>query len=179
MAAFEELIYKYDRQVLAVAASFKNNEDDAKDIYQEVFIRVYKNIGSFQYKSQFSTWLFRIATNVCLTHRMRQKRHESEISSVPSSDPESGETEDIYNTIADCSSEADGELNKQERLKYIRLAMRRLPEKQRMVFTLKHLQGYKIKEIAEMLGSSEGTVKKYLFTAVHKLREELKDFKND
>ena len=58
MSAFEELVYRYDRQVLNIAKSFRNSDDDAKDIYQEVFIRVFRGIKNFQFKSEFSTWLF-------------------------------------------------------------------------------------------------------------------------
>src|SRR5687767_12049298 len=74
--AFEQLVRTYDRQVLSLAMSLMQNEEDAKDIYQEVFIRVYRALPNFRMESKFSTWLHRIVTNVCLTHRSRRKRHE-------------------------------------------------------------------------------------------------------
>src|SRR6185503_13603681 len=74
--AFERLVQLYDRQVLSLALSLMRNEEDAKDIYQEVFIRVYRALPKFRMDSKFSTWLHRIVTNVCLTHRSRSKRYE-------------------------------------------------------------------------------------------------------
>ena len=67
--ALEELIYRYDKMVLRLAMKYTGDSDDAKDIYQEVFIRVYKNLSRFQFKSEFSTWLFRITSNVCISLR--------------------------------------------------------------------------------------------------------------
>ncbi|GJQ21347.1 MAG: hypothetical protein HBSIN02_17020 [Bacteroidia bacterium] len=75
MAAFEQLVHRYDSHVLSMAASFVNNAEDAKDIYQEVFLRVYRGLRKFELRSEFSTWLYRIATNVCLSHRSRRKRN--------------------------------------------------------------------------------------------------------
>ena len=72
-SAFEELVYRYDRNVLSIALKYALNEDDAKDLYQEVFIRVYRGLKNFRFQSEFSTWLFRITTNVCLTSRGRSK----------------------------------------------------------------------------------------------------------
>ena len=73
--AFEELVQRYDKQVLTIALSRVQNPEDAKDIYQEVFIRVYRAIKSFRLDSKFSTWLHRITINVCLTHRSRKRKH--------------------------------------------------------------------------------------------------------
>jgi RNA polymerase sigma-70 factor, ECF subfamily len=75
MDAFEQLVQRYDRRVLTIAAGYVNSADDAKDIFQEVFLRVYKGLPKFEHRSEFSTWLFRITTNVCLSHRSRDKRH--------------------------------------------------------------------------------------------------------
>ena len=74
-SAFEELVYRYDRSVLSIALKYSVNEDDAKDLYQEVFIRVYKGLKNFRFQSEFSTWLFRVTTNVCLTYKNRSKHH--------------------------------------------------------------------------------------------------------
>ena len=71
--AFEQLVYRYDRSVLSIAMRFVNDPDEAKDIYQEVFIRIFKGLKKFEFKSEFSTWIFRITTNVCLTHKARSK----------------------------------------------------------------------------------------------------------
>jgi RNA polymerase sigma-70 factor (ECF subfamily) len=73
MAAFEELVYRYDRHVMNIAKSFRNNDDDAKDIYQEVFLRVYRGLKNFQFKSEFSTWLYRIKLCVYYNAIMKEK----------------------------------------------------------------------------------------------------------
>ena len=73
--AFDELVCRYDKQVLSLAARYVNQADEAKDIYQEVFLRAYKGLKKFQSRSEFATWLYRITTNVCLTHGARRKNH--------------------------------------------------------------------------------------------------------
>ena len=169
--AFEELVYRYDRNVLSVALKYANNEDDAKDLYQEVFIRVYRGLRNFRFQSEFSTWLFRITTNVCLTYKSRSKEHlrvsidrsfdddEQEINSSPELVYEGSSPEEIS------SGTNIGEI--------VNDAVESLSPKQKMTFILKHYEGYKIREIAEMMNCKEGTVKKYLFDATKNLRKKL------
>ena len=170
MASFEELVYRYDHHVMNIAKSFRNSDDDAKDIYQEVFMRVFKGLKNFQFKSEFTTWLFRITTNVCLTFQSRKKNHDS-----LDQDISLGEENSITlsEKISDYST-ADEFIINSETAKYIQLAVDTLPPKQKMVFTLKYYEEYKIKEIAEMMQCSEGAVKRYLFVATHKMRDKLK-----
>ncbi len=170
-ARFEELVYRYDRQVLSMALKYAKDEDDAKDIYQEVFIRVFKGLKNFQFKSEFSTWLFRITTNVCLTYKSRgNKRKFVSIS----------EEWDDKDYQKDFTPEADQNETSPESLlsgneirEYVDEAIDLLPPKQKMCFILKHYEGYKIKEIAGMMNCKEGTIKKYLFESVQKLRTHL------
>lgn len=171
MSSFEELVYRYDRHVLNIAKSFRNNEDDAKDINQEVFMRVYKGLKNFQFKSEFSTWLFRVTTNVCITHQSRKKDHDS-LNKEIYSDDESSIT--LADTLTDNKS-ADELTFEKDISKHINKALDELSPQQKMVFTLKHFEEYKIREIAEMMQCSEGAVKKYLFTATHKMRDKLKN----
>lgn len=166
--AFETLVYKYDSRVLSVALRYVGNEDDAKDIYQEVFIRAFRGIKNFQFKSEFSTWLFRITTNVCLTFKSRNKgRKYMSISENYDEDSSS----DIELIDPDSSPEAGVSGNEIGYL--IDQAVESLPPRQKMTFILKHYDGYKIREIAEILDCNEGTIKKYLFEATRKLREKL------
>ncbi len=170
MTAFEELVYRYDRHVLNIAKSFRNNDDDAKDIYQEVFIRVYRGLKNFQFKSEFSTWLYRITANVCITYQSRKKQHDS-------IDKEIGNDDDGQTTFAEY---LPGELKTDDTAigsdlsKHINKALDTLPPKQKMAFTLKYYEDYKIKEIADIMQCNEGTIKRYLFTATNKMRERLK-----
>jgi RNA polymerase sigma-70 factor (ECF subfamily) len=151
-----------------------NSSDDAKDIYQEVFIRVYRGLSKFQYKSEFSTWLFRITTNVCLTHKMRGRKHAHASLDQNVNDVD-GRTHSLKDTLPDHSA-TDEHAHNAEVSARVEQALMTLSPRQRMVFTLKHYEGYKIKEIAEMLKCSEGTIKKYLFEATGRLRVQLREF---
>ncbi len=170
-AAFEQLVYLYDKNVLSLALKYIQDNDLAKDIYQEVFIRVYKGLKNFQFKSEFSTWLFRITTNVCLTYKTKIQ------SSVFVSIDEENREGDPVREIKDESWESSPDMSVSGSEIQLRInnALEQIPVKQKMVFVLKHYQGYKIREIADMMECQEGTVKKYLFEAVHTLRDKLKD----
>jgi RNA polymerase sigma-70 factor (ECF subfamily) len=176
MDAFEQLVQRYDKRVLTIAAGYVNCSDDAKDIYQEVFLRVYKGLPKFQYKSEFSTWLFRITTNVCLSHRMRGRRH-SHTSLDQNVNDEDSHHHALKDTIAG-DTFTDQQTHDAEISMKVEQALKTLSPRQRMVFSLKHYDGYKLKEIAGMMKCSEGTVKKYLFEATARLRKQLKDFVN-
>lgn len=173
ITAFETLLYRYDRQVLNIAASFRNNDDDAQDIYQEVFMRVYKGLKNFEFRSEFSTWLFRITTNVCISYENKKKRTKHD-----SLDRNLFTDEESSSTLGDLISGEDntdrGILNKDTKQR-VDKAVQTLPPKQKMAFTLKYFDGYKIKEIAEMMNCNEGTVKRYIFNSTGKMRELLKD----
>ncbi|GAB1348799.1 RNA polymerase sigma factor RpoE [Ignavibacteriales bacterium] len=158
--AFEALIKKYDRKVITLALKYTRSEEDAKDIYQEVFIRVYKNISKFEFKSEFSTWLFRIATNVCLTHIEKNKKQQTV--DLLSNDSMGDEDDSSTIELADNEPNPEMALGNSELSEAIKKAVETLSAKQKLVFTLKHYEGYKLKEIAEMTGLVEGTVKRYL-----------------
>jgi RNA polymerase sigma-70 factor (ECF subfamily) len=170
MASFEELVYRYDHHVLNIAKSFRNSDEDAKDIYQEVFIRVFRGLKNFQFKSEFTTWLFRITTNVCLTFQSRKKNHDSLDTNISLGEDN---VTTLAENISDYTSADELVLNKETAI-YIQLAVNDLPPKQKMAFTLKYYEEYKIRQIAEMMQCSEGAVKRYLFVATHKLRDKLK-----
>jgi RNA polymerase sigma-70 factor (ECF subfamily) len=165
--AFEQLVMKYDRIVLNIAYGYRNSKEDAQDIYQEVFIRVYKNLSGFQFKSEFSTWLFRITTNVCISYKRKVNRpnhfslddenNSSTISNIPVED--SLLPDNVF-----VNTEFGNKINK---------ALNTLSPNQKMSFLLKHHEGYKIKEIAGLMSCKEGTIKKYLFEAVRKLKVQL------
>ena len=167
LLALEELIYRYDKMVLRLAMRYTGDSDDAKDIYQEVFIRVYKSLASFQFKSEFSTWLFRITSNVCISFKrkyskakhfsLNDEENSDYVSVIPEDDALSPD-----NLIV--NSESSDKINK---------ALNTLSPNQKMSFLLKHYEGYKIREIAEMMNCKEGTIKKYLFEAVRKLKVQL------
>jgi RNA polymerase sigma-70 factor (ECF subfamily) len=172
-SSFEQLVFRYDKEVLTIAARFVRNSDDAKDIYQEVFLRVYQGLRRFKMQSEFATWLYRITTNVCLTHRSRRKKqaHVSldEDHEENESEPHAAHVAVSKDPLPDQRA-IDGEISG-----YVEQAMDALSPQQRMVFTLKHYQGLKLREIAELMQCTEGTVKKHLFTATQRMRDKLKD----
>jgi RNA polymerase sigma-70 factor (ECF subfamily) len=170
-SAFEELIYNYDKKVLALAMKYVKNEDDAKDIYQDAFIRVYKGLKKFQFNSEFSTWLYRIVVNVCLTHKTKSSKREF-VSIHPDNEDE---TVSSGIEIEDSEPAPERAVTSMEISEHINKALETLPPRQKMIFILKHYEGYKLKEIAEMLRCGEGTIKKYLFEAVRKMRTQLAD----
>jgi RNA polymerase sigma-70 factor (ECF subfamily) len=174
MNAFEQLVQRHDKRVLTIAAGYVHSADDAKDIYQEVFLRVYKGLPKFQHKSEFSTWIFRITTNVCLTHRSRKSKnpHTSLDQSI---NDEDGQPYALKDKLSG-NSAADQQTHDAEITLRVEQALKILSPRQRMVFTMKHYEGYKLREIAEMMKCNEGTVKKYLFEATTRLRKKLKDF---
>jgi RNA polymerase sigma-70 factor (ECF subfamily) len=169
--AFEQLIYRYDRTVLSIALKYTGNIDDAKDLYQEVFIRAYRGINNFQFRSEFSTWLYRIAVNVCLSYKSRSKKYLKV--SIYEMDDDTDFTKDaseqlIYEGLSPEEAAAGSEL-----AEIVDAALETLSPRQKITFVLKHYEGYKIREIAEMLNCKEGTVKKYLFDAIKNLRKKL------
>jgi len=169
--AFEELVYRYDRNVLSITMRYAIHEDDAKDLYQEVFIRVYRGLKSFRFKSEFSTWLFRITTNVCLTYKSRSKEH---LRVSIHTDYKGDENAYAANEEIIYEGSSPEEITSGTYLgEIVNSAVESLSPKQKMTFILKHYEGYKIREIAEMMNCKEGTVKKYLFDAIKNLRKKL------
>jgi len=169
--AFEQLVYKYDRHVLNIAYSFRNDTDDAKDIYQEVFIRVYKGLKNFEFKSAFSTWIYRITTNVCITQNNVNNRRQ-----LDSLATEVENSDEKLSDFIQSEDKTDNMTIKNETNQIINKAIDLLPAQQKMAFTLKHINEYKIKEIANIMNCNEGTVKRYLFNATGKLKTILLPF---
>ena len=172
MGAFERLIERYDRKVLSMALSFTRDPEEAKDVYQEVFIRVFRALPKFEQRSLFSTWVHRIVINVCKTHQSRRARH-SHLSLDESLASESPERNLVLAQLSDGSSgermALQSDLSSQ-----MNEALQLLSPKQRLVFTLRHYHGYKLREIAAMMSCAEGTVKRHLFSATRRVREVLR-----
>ncbi|MBZ5647802.1 MAG: sigma-70 family RNA polymerase sigma factor [Acidobacteriia bacterium] len=174
--AFEELVRQYDRAVLRLALHLTGSEADAQDIYQEAFLKAYRNIGSFRFECSFYTWVYRIVTNLCLDHlRKRQVRKED----APVVTDSQGEEFNLLNQFADDRPGADPErdLMRRELGGRIARAMTKLTPRERMVFELKHFQGLKLRTIGEMLNTTEETAKNTLFRATQKMRGSLGDMR--
>ena len=174
-AAFEALVRRYDRDVLRLALNLMKRPEDARDVYQEAFLKVYRNLHRFRFECSFYTWLYRIVTNVCLDHlRRRQARPEDQAPEVSSSYREDGVT-DFFERQREHRPSVDPErtLFGLEIKARIALAMERLSPRERIVFEMKHYQGLKLRAIGDALGTTEETVKNSLFRATRKLRSQL------
>ena len=175
-AAFEELVRQYDAPVLRLAYHMTRSEQDAQDIYQEAFLKAYRNINNFRFECSFYTWIYRIVTNLCLDYlRKRQVRKED---SAVISDSE-GTTYDLLDQVADQRSGASPEkdLMRRELGGRIAKALDKLTPRERMVFEMKHYQGLKLRTIGEILNTTEETAKNTLFRGTQKLRAALKDMR--
>jgi RNA polymerase sigma-70 factor (ECF subfamily) len=149
--------------------------EDARDVYQEAFLKVYRNLHRFRFECSFYTWLYRIVTNVCLDHlRRRQSRPEDQAPEMHSTSYEEGTT-DFFERQKEHRPGLDPERHLMGREIQTRLAaaMERLSPRERVVFEMKHYQGLKLRAIGDVLGTSEETVKNSLFRATRKLRQEL------
>jgi len=174
-AAFEELVRRYDRDVLRLALNLMKRTEDARDVYQEAFLKVYRNLHRFRFECSFYTWLYRIVTNVCLDHlRRRQARPEDQAPELHAMHHEEGGT-DFFERQREHRATLDPErhLLGQEIKAKLAAAMKRLSPRERVVFEMKHYQGLKLRAIGDALGTSEETVKNSLFRATRKLRSEL------
>ena len=174
-AAFEELVRRYDRDVLRLALNLMKRPEDARDVYQESFLKVYRNLHRFRFECSFYTWLYRIVTNVCLDHlRRRQARPEDQAPEIQMNRQEEG-TRDFIEVQREQRPTLDPErslMGKEIRARLAK-AMERLSPRERVVFEMKHYQGLKLRAIGDALGTTEETVKNSLFRATRKLRQEL------
>jgi RNA polymerase sigma-70 factor, ECF subfamily len=161
-AAFQALVERHRSMVYRVAFQFAGNHHDAEDIAQEVFIKVYRSLDHFRQDAQLTSWLYRIVMNACIDHRRRQ--HPAAVA------PFGEEAEHrMLNTAEESPGPEDrayaGELGQ-----VLETQIARLPHGQRIVFIMRHHQGLKLCEIADALGLAEGTVKRQLHAAIHRLR---------
>lgn len=168
--AFEALVCRYDRQVLGMALQYTGNREDAKDIYQEVFLKVHRSIENFRFESKFSTWLFRVTTNACLTHHARRKKDR--LLSLDGGRGRDGEADALSEELQTPAEPERRTLNAEAR-RQIEAALKKLSPQQRLIFCLRHFDGHKLREIAELLDCAEGTVKKHLFVATERMKKQL------
>jgi len=172
--AFGQLVRAYDQSVLRLAMNLLRSPEDAQDVYQEAFLRVYRNLDSFRFDCSFHTWLYRIVTNLCLDHMRKRKVRKEEPSQVEGSDG----PVDRMDAVQESRAEGDplrsmfaGELRER-----IEKTLGELTARERMVFELRHYQGLKLRNIGEILGTTEEAAKNCLFRATQKMRVALGDF---
>jgi RNA polymerase sigma-70 factor, ECF subfamily len=170
--AFEKLIFKYDRYILGLTLRLLGNRDEAKEVYQETFLKVFRSIGRFRQQSSFYTWVFRIATNVCLD----RLRHRMKLLQEMSMDSPSSECvvpfKEVFGEESNQShpGQALSAVPVRERFRRV---LNTLSAEERLVFELRHYQGLRLSQIGEILGSTENTIKDCFYRATRKLRAEL------
>ena len=168
--AFEELIFKYDRDILRLTVRLLGNPDEAREAYQEAFLKVFRSVHQFRQQSSFYTWIFRIATNVCFD-RLRQKKNPYQQVSIDSEtrDGFRGAFKQIVRATS-CYNNHEQSFRATQLHERINRALNTLSQKERLVFELKHYEGLRLRQIGEMIGNTENTTKDCLYRATRKLR---------
>lgn len=163
--AFRDLVELHMRRVYDLAFGFVGDHDDAEDVVQEVFVKVYHSIKAFRQDAGLATWIYRIAANTALDRLKQRKRRNSRL--VPMD-------ESSMNALS-VSSDIDHD----ESSARIERALHELPTLQRAVVMLRHLEGFSTRQVSDMLKCSEGTVKTHLHRGLLKLRIRLQDIKEE
>ena len=159
MAAFDELMIRYERQIYRVCYRFVENRDDAMDLAQEVFIKVFEHLPTFRRESTLKTWLYRIAMNHCINHVKKHSQEFVEVTEYTRSVPPSVHTQ----------------MEHQEQRDHFRRMVKYLPPKQKAILELRINEQLSYEEIARISGRSISTIKASVFFALEKLRKLVKD----
>jgi len=173
-SAFEELVRLYDQSVLRLAMNLLRSPEDARDVYQETFLRVHRNLVNFRFDCSFHTWLYRIATNLCLDHLRKRKVRREEPIMLPAGEG----TLDRLDAVPEERGEGDPHrhLYSGQIRKRVKETLAQLTPRERMVFELRHYEGLRLRQIGEVLGTTEEAAKNCLFRATQKMRSALGDF---
>jgi len=172
-SGFNYLVVKYHRAMIHFLFRTVRNQAIAEELAQEVFLRVYRSRESYRAEAKFTTWLYRIATNLAVNYaRDTRRERAAHPLYLDAPDPESGATPDV----ADDEPTVEDRLMRDERMKAIRTHVMALPERQRMAVVMHKYQGMDYRQIGEVLKLSESATKSLLFRAYQTLRDKLKDF---
>lgn len=171
--AFERLVTKYKVIVFNTIYSTVGDIQEADDIAQEVFLKVYYSAKSFKYKSLFSTWLYRITVNKCIDELRKKKRNR-----FISLESESGKKEllKMSNILQSHQENVEEKVAGKELQESIQKTLNSLPEKYRLILTLKEINSLSYKEMAQVMNVSINKIKIWLFRARKKLKEKLEPF---
>jgi RNA polymerase sigma-70 factor (ECF subfamily) len=173
-AAFEQLVRVYDQSVLRLAMNLLRSPEDAHDVYQEAFLRVFRNLHTFRFDCSFHTWLYRIVTNLCLDHMRKRKVRKEEPTVLATADGPLDRMDAVQEERVD--GDPQRHLFSGQVRKRIKEVLGELTPRERMVFELRHYQGLRLRRIGEILGTTEEAAKNCLFRATQKMRIALGDF---
>jgi RNA polymerase sigma-70 factor (ECF subfamily) len=172
--AFGRLVRCYDHSVLRIAMNLLRSPEEARDVYQEAFLKVYRNLHSFRFDCSFHTWLYRIVTNICLDHLRRRKVRKEEPTVVETGDG----PVDRVSQLEEGAPHANPEryMRNTELAERILGALENLTPRERTVFELRHYEGLRLRAIGDMIGTTEEAAKNCLFRATKKMRVSLESF---
>ena len=171
-AAFDYLVTKFRRAMVSFMYRMARNQAVAEELAQEVFLRVYRSRSTYAAEAKFTTWLYRIATNLAVNYSRDTRPERAGARSLDEPDPETGMLPDS----ADGQPTVEQEMVRRERLAAIRRKLQALPERQRLAVVMHKYQELDYREIGEILKLSESATKSLLFRAYETLREQLKEF---
>jgi len=166
--AFEQLVRAYDQSVLRLAMNLLRSPEDAHDVYQEAFLRVYRNLNNFRFDCSFHTWLYRIVTNLCLDQLRKRKVRKEEPSVLTTPDGPL----DLMDAVPEERVDGDPQrhLFSGQVRQRVKEVLGQLTPRERTVFELRHYQGLRLRRIGEILGTTEEAAKNCLFRATQKMR---------
>ncbi|MXV77794.1 sigma-70 family RNA polymerase sigma factor [Candidatus Poribacteria bacterium] len=170
-AVFDTLFTRYQKRTYRLVQRFVPNHEDALDITQDAFIRAYQGLSNFKSQCQFYSWLYRITVNLCIDFLRKKSRSEVMVYESEDSDELPMANFPDLRSVSPAKAAENKELRSQ-----IRKAIRQLPPKQRQIFILRHWDGLSLKDIATVVGRSDGTVKAHLFHAHRNLRKHLQPY---
>lgn len=173
LAAFRALVDEHKQTVFRIAYDMTGNRHDAEDISQEVFLKAFRSLGNFRGDAKMSTWLYRITVNACYDHRSRK----AWTSMKPSELTGENERTPLFHEHSSHNPEKSAEGKVIQR--HIDAALKKLTPRERSIFVMRHYSDLSLKEIAEVLKISEGTVKSMLFRALKRLQQELHFYRAD
>jgi RNA polymerase sigma-70 factor (ECF subfamily) len=168
--AFQEIIDRYKKQVYYLSLDLTGNHHDAEDLSQEVLVKAYTSLHKFRGESKISSWLHRIAVNAYLDERRKKS-----LTLLKQSD-ELNETLTVHSSEGSLDSNPEKKMERAKMQEHIDEALLTLTERERTIFVLRHYQEHALKEIAEMLDLSEGTIKSFLFRAIKKMQKALSQY---
>ena len=174
LAAFEALVSRYQGKIVGYAARMLNDHDEAEDVAQEAFIRAYRSLDSFRGQSAFSTWLYRIVTNLCIDRARMKKRRPQGAYSLD--EPMDADEDKGGRELPDLSMEPSKGVEREELRRHVRETVAKMPEKMRSVLLMCDIQGMPYETIAETLNIPVGTVKSRLFHARADLARRVKPY---
>jgi RNA polymerase sigma-70 factor (ECF subfamily) len=157
-----------------MALNLLGSKEDARDIYQEAFLRVYRNLPRFRFDCSFSTWLYRIVANLCLDQIRKRKVRKEEPAAISTA----GGELDRFQFVAENRADVDPQRQLMSSQVHARVqeVLDRLTPRERIVFEMRHFQGMRLRAIGEALGVTEEAAKNCLFRATQKMRAALGDF---